>query len=582
MTATSEAAIGAAAPDALWPLPDWLREVEDNPGFAWAMIAWRRAAAVPGAWYDAAKAEGIVLRFPKLFKLTMDRFAGVPFVPNTWQAIVIRLLFGWKKPTEVIDPVTHRSTTIHVRIFRQLRLWIPRKNGKSEFLAALALLFFLYERIVGAEGYCFARDEEQGKIPFRRMKAMVAADPTQAERVRIMDKAIWVPELNASFQLLPGKADGKHGRAPTVIFGDEMHEWLATDLADTLREGTGNRLQPIELYASTAGLKTAKVGYQLYEESIALLEGKIDDPSVLVVHFAAPDGSDWRDETTWRIANPTIGLTPTWDYMRGAAAKARGNPRAEANFKRYHLNLWVDQLIRWLPAEVWNACAGDGNWKSRWDEMKGTGRRCWLAADVSRRRDMTALFALFEPGDDGIWKAAVRFWLPQDTFDTRCELDRAVPWRQWKAEGAIELTPGNVVDQAFLQKAILDAGNDYDVALLGFDPWNAAKLMTDLQAEGVSPEIMREMRQGHRTLAEPTAEFESRLFAGLLDHGGHPVLAWQAGHCQIRFDENMNFVPAKKRSGDNIDGIAAGVMATGLTMVGDGVVIIGSDAMAVA
>jgi phage terminase large subunit-like protein len=74
------------------------------------------------------------------------------------------------------------------------------------------------------------------------------------------------------------------------------------------------------------------------------------------------------------------------------------------------------------------------------------------------------------------------------------------------------------------------------------------------------------MRQGIMTLGEPSKHFERLVYAGLLDHGGHPVLRWMAANAVVRFDENMNFAPAKKRSSEKIDGIVAGVMAAGLAL----------------
>jgi phage portal protein BeeE len=53
------------------------------------------------------------------------------------------------------------------------------------------------------------------------------------------------------------------------------------------------------------------------------------------------------------------------------------------------------------------------------------------------------------------------------------------------------------------------------------------------------------MRQGIRTLGEPSKHFERLVFAGLLDHGGHPVLRWMAGNVVVHFDRNLNFMPAK-------------------------------------
>jgi phage terminase large subunit-like protein len=52
--------------------------------------------------------------------------------------------------------------------------------------------------------------------------------------------------------------------------------------------------------------------------------------------------------------------------------------------------------------------------------------------------------------------------------------------------------------------------------------------------------------------------------SGKLLHGGHPVLAWQAGNVAIQRDHNGNIKPSKQRSTERIDGIVALVMAIGI------------------
>lgn len=568
---TSAASIGAAG--VLWPLPNWLAEHEADEAYSWAISAWKRAAAQKGAWFDAAKADAVVTNWPRWFKLTADRFAGVPFRLLKWQEIVVRLLVGWKRPADHIDPHTGKPIVYHVRVFSRLLLWVPRKNGKSEFLAALALLFFIHERLVGSEGYCFARDEDQARITFGRMKSMLLKDPQltggATPRVAMTAKGIYVAETASGFHLLSGKPDGKHGRMPQVIAGDEMHEWDTRDLEDNLRQGTGTRLQPVELYASTAGLKSKVVGFSLWEETLGILDGTIDDGSTLAVVFAAGPDDDWQDEKIWAKANPTIGLTPTWDYIRKEATKARGNPRAEAAFRRYHLNQWVEQTVRWLNRDKWMACAPDPNaWRTRREAL--LGRRCCLAVDVSATQDITAKVQIFEPEETGgAYLLLPTFWIPEGSLAARKRRDRITPWQKWIDEGALLTTPGDAVDQNYVMKAVQQDLADFEVGAIGFDPWNTAKLNADLQRDGVDPELLVEVRQGIHTLGEPTKDFERLVITGLMDHGGHPVLGWMAGHVQVRFDENMNFMPARKRSADKIDGIVASVMALGLTMRGE-------------
>lgn len=567
----SAAALTCVAGDAFTPEPEWIVKATAL-GWEWPSITWRRAARVPGAWFDAAKADAIVELWPKIFRLTDDRFAGVRFRLAFWQEITVRMLVGWKVPVEVLDPQTHEKSYEHVRLFRRLMLWIPRKNGKSEFLAALALLFWVLEGVVGGQGFVFARNEDQAKIIFDKMKAIVVQNDSLKSSIGIFRKSLWIPECRASFQLLPGKVEGKHGRSPTVSVGDEMHEWISRELATTLRQGMGARLQPIELFASTAGLKSALTGWELFDESQKILAGPIApptaeadegggiyEPSTLVVMFAAGDDDDWQDEEVWRRVNPNLGLSPTLDFLRGEARIAKGNPRAESRFRRYHLNQWVEAISRWLPIKKWDVCGEKDGWRRYRQELRG--KSCVGGFDISSTIDITALIWWFlpeEPGDKV--RLVARFWVPADNIDVRSKRDR-VNYDRWLQMGAIEATPGDYVDQSYVQAAIVEGLELYDVRRIGYDPWNATKLYTDLQNEGVDAELFLKVRQGIPSLGEASKDFERLVFAGLLDHGAHPVMRWMAQNALVRFDRNMNFSPDKAASREKIDGIAAAITA---------------------
>ncbi len=548
----------------LAPEPDWVTRAADL-GYGWARANWQRAAAVEGAWFDAAKADAVVALWPKVFRLTTKRFAGKSFRLAFWQECIVRLLVGWKQPAEVIDEDTGAPIALQVRIFQELRLWIPRKNGKSEFLSALALLFWAIEGEVRGQGFCFAHDEAQAREVFDKIADMVGyAPPHIAKEVRILNKSLWIQSLKSAFRLLSGKEKGKHGRAPSVTVGDEMHEWKSRVLADTLRQGEGTSLQPVRFYASTAGLKTQLVGKELFDESLAILDGRIIDPTVLVVIFAAGDDDDWHDEKVWARVNPSLGLSPTLMFLRGEHAKAV-TPTGEAAFRRYHLNQWVEDITRWIPLKVWDACAPDKEaWKRFPDEL--AGRECQLSFDSTKSFDLAALCLRFPPREKGertkfIWK----FWLPADTITSRVAGEK-VPFDRWRDQGAIAEIPGGVFMLDYAIKAAREACARYKVRRVGYDPWNALEFYNKLSDGSLPEDLFAEMRFGTRTLGGGTREFERKVFGGELDHGGNPVMRWMIGHCHVRFDENMNFVPAKKRSELSIDGVVAAVMDEALAM----------------
>jgi len=578
MSSVSAAALLASAGHLLWPEPEWVTEATDRRGWEWVRVVWRRAASQPGAWFDERKADAAVALFPRIFRLTEDRFAGKPFRLGLWQEAIVRLLVGWKIPTEIRDDEKSPPRIEQVRLFRRLLLWVPRKNGKSEFLAALALLFFVLDGVIGGQGFAFARDEKQARIVFDKMKAMIAMAPSLADKAQAFKKSIYIPKIRALFELLTGKPEGKHGRSPTVIVGDEMHEWESAELASTLRQGTGARLEPIELYASTAGLKSNATGWSLWEESLAILDGRIDDPTSLVAIFAIDQDGDWTDEKDWARANPSLGISPTMQFLRREASLAVDNPRAEAHFRCYHLNQWIDAVTRWLSLTKWDACVSD---KQRWKSYvvgEGedfqqamaaaglAGRRCFGAFDISSTDDITALVWVFPPDEENDkWILVCRFWVPEESITRRVKQDR-VSYDKWMSAGAITATPGDYVDQDYVKLAVLEGLEVFDVAAIGYDPWNATKLYTDLVKEGAPEELFLKMRQGAQTLGEPTKFLEKLVVSGQLDHGGNPVLRWMAGNAAVRFDENLNFVPTKKRSAEKIDGIVAAVMACGLAI----------------
>lgn len=554
------------------PLPDWLEALADGrEGAGWVRTNWVRAKSQPGAWFDQAKADAVVRLWPQMFKLTSNRFAGHPFRLCWWQEIIVRFLVGWKIPVEEFDPATGRDAVFHVRLFRELMLWVPRKNGKSEFLAALALLFWALDGVKGGEGYLFARDEKQADLALVKMKEMVRLMPSgTAARFNIYGSSIYCPTLACSFQVLTGSEGGKHGKAPYVRFGDEMHEWRSTKIEDDLRGGCGVYLQPLGLKASTAGLKSNLVGVGLFEQTRDILDGSLDDPTVMAVIFAAGEDDDPFDEATWRKANPNLGVSITLRDMQIEAAKAQRSFTAEAKFRAYRLNQWVEDSTRWLKPEAWDKCTADAAaWRTRAEDM--AGRRCWGGFDLARTGDVQALTWLFEPEPGSeVWPVLTRYWMAEGAIAAIEDKLRKARIESFVQMGALQALPGDVIDQRWLISAVKDGFERFDVQRLGLDAWDAGMVLTEMQHEGIDADQLLKVPMNVRSLGGPSQRLEDMVGATALDHGGDPVLRWMSRNVAIRYDENMNFMPAKKRSPESIDGIMSLVIALATQMAGEG------------
>lgn len=519
-------------------------------------------------WFDEAAASAAVEFFPRYLRFTAGEWAGRPFTLEPWQADdIIRPLFGWKRPDGT-------------RRYRRCYVWVPRKNGKTELAAGVSLLALLGDGEVGGQVFSIAKDHDQAKLVFEKAAAMVGWSPDLAAHLEAFKTSIWCPELQAAFKPLTGNAGGKHGLNMSGLVGDELHEWPDDRLYTFVHQSAASRRQPLEFLISTAGERTG-YGWEVWNYCLKILSGEVDDPETLVVVYAADPEDDWQDPATWAKANPNYGVSVKPAYLEAEAREARELPRRENDFKRYHLNLWTEQAVRWLPLEAWDACghpvpaqieaqpvaAGrraqviNGRWRDLPEAMRG--RRACAGLDLSSTTDLTALVWVFRPEEEGgIWTVVPRFFVPAARIPERVRRDRA-PYDIWQREGALIATPGNVVDYSYVRRQIFEDAEAFGCDAIAIDRWNATQISIELRDEGLNAVLFG---QGYASMSGPAKELERLVLDARLDHGGHPVLRWCAGNVAIATDAAGNIKPDKAGSTERIDGIVATVMGLGAAL----------------
>lgn len=523
----------------------------ERPAAVRASATWNAAAQrwEDGAyWYDQRAADAAVSFFHDHLRLTEGEWAGRPFELQSWQEHdIIRPLFGWKRADGT-------------RQYRRAIVWVPRKNGKTELAAGVALLALLGDGELAGQVYSIAKDKDQARIVFNKAGAMVNLSPALSELLETFKPSIYCAELNASFKPLSGNPTGKHGLSMSGLIGDEIHEWSSGDLYTFVHQSSVARRQPIEFLISTAGQRIG-FGWETWEYCLKVRDGVVDDSETLVVIYAAAADADWTAEATWKAANPNYGISVKPDYLRAECARAQESPRHENDFKRYHLNIWTEQAVRWLPMDRWRKLTG----QTHWSEMAeaNAGRRCFGAVDLAATTDLAAELLVFPPDDQvAVWRFLPRFFVPSEAIANRVRRDR-VPYDKWAREGALIATEGNVVDYDFIKAQILADAETFQIQRFGFDPFNATQIMIQLGQEGLPTE---KIRQGMLTLSAPSKELERLLLSDMFEHGGHPILEWCASNVAIETDAAGNIKPSKCKSTERIDGIAALVSAMALAL----------------
>ncbi|WP_426041513.1 terminase large subunit [Brevundimonas sp. TWP2-3-4b1] len=521
----------------------------ERPRAVGTAAIWNTVAArweVGPNWYDQRAADAAVAFFHTHLRFTEGEWAGRPFLLEAWQEHdIIRPLFGWKRADGT-------------RRYRRAFVWVPRKNGKTELAAGVSLLCLLGDGELGGQVYSIAKDKDQARLVFAKAGAMVNLSPTLSDLLQTFKPSIYCAELNASFKPLSGNASGKHGLSMSGLIGDEIHEWASGDLYTFVHQSSVARRQPLEFLISTAGQRMG-FGWEQFEYCVKVQDGVVEDDETLVVIYAAPKDSDWTSEKTWEAANPNYGVSVKPDYLRAECQRAQESPRLENDFKRYHLNIWTEQAVRWLPMDRWRTLAGPVHWSDMAEANRG--RRCFGAVDLAATTDLAAQLLVFPPDDEvKVWRFVPRFYVPAAAIANRVRRDR-VPYDKWAREGALIATEGNVVDYDFIKAQILADAEMFRIERFGFDPFNATQVMIQLTGEGLPTE---KVRQGFLTLSSPSKDLERLLLSDMFEHGGHPILEWCAGNVAIETDAAGNIKPSKSKSTEKIDGIAALVSALAL------------------
>jgi phage terminase large subunit-like protein len=504
-----------------------------------------------------------VKTFIKNLTFSKGTWAGKPFVILPWQEELIDKLFGTLRPDGL-------------RQYRTAYLEIPKKNGKSELSAAIALYMLCSDEEGSPEVFLAASDREQASIIYQAAATMVSTSPVLSTRIKRVDsrKRLIYQKKNGFIQVLSSESYTKHGISPSAVIIDEIHAHPSGELYEVLTAGTDYaRKQQVVLVLTTAGIYDRNtIWWKLRTRAQQVKAGIIEDPRFLpILYLADPEKDDPADEELWKRVNPSIGQIFTLDKIRQDYNEVKNNPSEYQNFLRFRLNIPIKQLSRFIPMDKWDKCAG----KVDINSLKG--RPCYGGLDLSSKIDLSAFVLVFPPEEeDGFWDVVCKFYCPEEGILKRSKTDK-VPYDIWRQEGFIIETPGNVIDYNWIKKDIFQAAKDYQFVDCGYDSWNATQTANDVMAELNSTNSeygfqMVEIRQGAKSFNEPMKDLLVHILTGKVRHGGNPVLRWNADNLVVRKDANGNFAPDKKKATEKIDGLVALIMAWGRAMAKGGLI----------
>ena len=515
-----------------------------------------------GLSFDPVTAGRALAFFPLLRLAEGDIMAEAkPFILLSWQTFVVGSLFGWMCRDE--------ETGETIRRFRNGYVETGKGSGKTPVGAGIGLFGLAADTEAAPEIYSAAVTRDQSKIPWTDAKRMVEKSPGLSSRIDASAFALSAPRRSGTFQYLSAEARNLHGKRPHIVLIEEEHAHPDSGVVDAMRLGTKGRRNALILRITNSGHDRHSICWQDHEYSIQILEGDLADDAWFAFvcgldmcddHRPAgrpedgcPKCDQWTDEAVWPKANPSLGVTIPWRYLRETVTEAIGKPASQSIVKRLNFCIWTEGSGKWLDAAAFGECGEGTRPRPLPAGVIGFG-----GLDLSSTTDISA-FTVIAPrlscpigGHAGrCYELRMLAWIPADNIAERIKRDR-VPFDVWARDGWITLTPGNRVDQERILADLEPMGSI--VKLLGIDRWNSAWLTPALQGAGF--EVV-EVGQGYASLSSPAKRLEADIAQRLVHHDGNPVLRWMVSNAIAAEDAAGNIKPDKANSTDRIDGVAA-------------------------
>jgi len=443
------------------------------------------------------------------------------------------------------------------RRFRNAAFFWPRGNAKSAVASQVGLYFLSLDGEVGPEVVCASTKKDAARIVFDSAKAMAEKNKSflKNTKTRPLAHTLLHPPSNGVMKPLSSDAKSQDGLNPSLILGDEIHEWTRA-LYDVLDSSMTKRDDSLFVMISTAGFNTEGIGHEIFAYTVRVLKGEVEDDTWYGnIYDAEEEKENWEDVEVWKRANPNWGISVDPINFEAKAKKAVQTPASKNNFLVKHLNIWTNQASPYFDLESWDACAVEG---LTLDSMGG--ERCFMSMDLATKIDLCPYVFLFRSKDKEtekfIYTLIDKSYLPEK----RLEDERNTSYRRWVDEGWLIKHEGAVIDYEKLEADIHNDYKQHKVNSLMYDPWNATATAQSLEKKRVD---LTEYKMTTGNLSEPMKQLDAVIRSKQIRHNGSPLLRWCLSNVVAKEDPNGNVFPRKDHDRLKIDPIVAAIMAMG-------------------
>ena len=327
------------------------------------------------------------------------------------------------------------------------------------------------------------------------------------------------------------------------------------------------RENPLIVIITTSGFDLNSPCYKEYQYVSKILDPEledVEDDSYYICIYEMEKGDDLSDESLYVKANPVVATYENgMEYLRNAYKTMINAPEKKRNIMTKNFGMWVDMKEDgYMNMTKWNEAAIDildPKSKDMTDDFFNhfIKQECILGVDLSTKLDLTSI--AFEFKKDDIYYVCQHSFIPEENYQKRLREGR-YRFDLWNEQGFLTVIPGSVIDYGYVTEYIHQQEEKYGIKIkeICYDPYNATSWVNDMEDEGY---ICVEIRQGPKTLNEPTKDFRDRIYDSTLKHSVDGLYNWSASNAIATQNKQEWIMLDKSKSAEKIDPMAASINA---------------------
>lgn len=464
---------------------------------------------------------------------------------ENFQAFFIVNVFGWR----------FKNKRNKFR-YRDITMFIPRKNAKT-FLCAVVLILLMLTEPRYSEFYSICLDRELAGQTKKAVGQIIDSSPAlkRSFKVPLTTKGqVLCKVTNSFYQARTAEANRNNAIMPSAFIADEVGAFTDKKNIGAMRSGQLNVENPLTFMLTTAYAEDKSVMLDELDYIRKVYKKLIPNDRMFALLYYAPEELLWEDEGL-EISNP-LRIEENYDEIKANREKAYHSPKDKEEFLTKHVNYFMPSNSGEAFVRIEDVRQG------KVDHINWTGKDVWLGLDLAATNDNVS-FSMCYLEDGEIYSDSYCF-IPSKSVIMKSNTER-LPYKDYIKAHKCFACGERTISYKFFENMILQVEKEFGCTIrgIGYDFYNCLSTANKLEEHDLRTV---EVVQHSKVLHQPTKFLYECILDGKFHYEENMLFEINFQNAKVVYDTNKNKYINKKKSTGKIDMVASLINAIWLML----------------